>query len=75
MSNEGHEQVVGTLVRNLSFDYHPEDLEILVSIVCADVKDVATVRKFLQKSSQLLKTDPSEVINSLQPKVETIRKV
>ena len=72
VSSEGHEQVIGTLVQNLSFDYDPEDLEILTAIVCANVTDAETVREYLQTSLQFLKSDPSEVIRSLRTKVETI---
>ena len=71
VSNEGHEQVIGTLVRNLGFDYGPEDLEILTAIICANVTDAETVREYLQKSLRLLKSNSSEVIRNLQPKVDT----
>ena len=72
VASEGHEQSIGTLLQNLSFDYDPEDLEILAAIICANVADPATVREYVQTSSRFLKSDPSEVIRNLRPKVENI---
>lgn len=72
VSAEGYEQVIEVVVRDLHFDFEPEDLAIFTGIVCANVSDVDKVRKHLQTILDVLTTDPSELMRALQPKIETI---